>query len=226
MEFFSCFSNMKWSHIAGHANVADPLSRNPSFTAALTVESLDPSDPIHSREIFPDILLAKTGRSSSNAQFAINNSYNSSIRDFPFRLLYGRYPRVALQPPDTILPDASPTAVSWVQHMTTALDCAKKALRPAQDRQRTYANLHRRPVTFLIGQEVMLSTKNLKYWPGRARKLLPRFVGPFPITRVYDNHGAVLNAPPCVSYGTFLDDVFYRLMQIPSLVCVADAVAN
>eukprot|EP00798_Chlamydomonas_sp_ICE-L_P016498 gene16498-biopygen25438 len=35
--------------------------------------------------------------------------------------------------------------------------------------------------------------------------------------------GAALNAPPCVSYGTFLDDVFYRLMQIPSLVCVADA---
>eukprot|EP00798_Chlamydomonas_sp_ICE-L_P011986 gene11986-biopygen9957 len=325
----------KWNHIAGRANVADPLSRNPSFTSALTVERLDPSDPIHSREIFPDILLAyeppfdslsmdfivglpksegydmifvivdrltkmvklapckttdgaeeiakifhriilseqgtptslitdrdvkftstfwktlqslcsiepgmstafhpqtdgQTERMDSvledtlrhftsttqknwsqllpNAQFAINNSYNSSIRDFPFRLLYGRYPRVALQPPDTILLDASPTAVSWVEHMTTALDCAKKALRAAQDRQRTYANLHRRPVTFLLGQEVMLSTKNLKYWPGRARKLLPRFVGPFPITRVYDKHGESLAATLALPDGWRIHPTFH-----------------
>eukprot|EP00798_Chlamydomonas_sp_ICE-L_P031483 gene31483-biopygen6342 len=50
--------NMKWNHIAGRANVADPLSRNPSFTSALTVERLDSFDLIHSREIFPDILPA------------------------------------------------------------------------------------------------------------------------------------------------------------------------
>eukprot|EP00798_Chlamydomonas_sp_ICE-L_P004319 gene4319-biopygen22044 len=46
----------------------------------------------------------------------------------------------------------------------------------------------------------------------------PFLTAPLPSTP-----GAVLNAPPCISYGTFLDDVFYRLMQIPSLVCVADA---
>eukprot|EP00798_Chlamydomonas_sp_ICE-L_P011813 gene11813-biopygen720 len=46
----------------------------------------------------------------------------------------------------------------------------------------------------------------------------PFLTAPLPSTPV-----AALNAPPCVSYGTFLDDVFYRLMQIPSLVCVADA---
>jgi len=144
-----------------------------------------------------------------NAQFAINNSYNSSIRDFPFRLLYGRYPRVALQPPDTILPHDSPQAVSWVEHMTNALDCAKKALQAAQDRQRTYANQHRRPVTFLIGQEVMLSTKNLKYWPGRARKLLPRFVGPFPVTRVYDKHGETLAATLDLPVGWRIHPTFH-----------------
>eukprot|EP00798_Chlamydomonas_sp_ICE-L_P022046 gene22046-biopygen30733 len=46
----------------------------------------------------------------------------------------------------------------------------------------------------------------------------PFLTAPLPSTPV-----AALNAPPCVSYGTFLDDVFYRLMQIPSLVYVADA---
>ena len=134
-----------------------------------------------------------------NAQFAINNSYNSSIRDFPFHLLYGRYPRVALQPPNDVLPTASQPAVSWVEHMTTAMDCAKAALKAAQDRQRTYANQHRRPVMFTVGQLVLLSTKNLKYWPNRARKLLPRFVGPFEVSRAILKRGettaVTLNLP-------------------------------
>eukprot|EP00798_Chlamydomonas_sp_ICE-L_P027571 gene27571-biopygen11495 len=52
----------------------------------------------------------------------------------------------------------------------------------------------------------------------------PLWGNPFLTAPLPSTPGAVLNAPPCVSYGTFLDDVFYRLMQIPSLVCVADAV--
>eukprot|EP00798_Chlamydomonas_sp_ICE-L_P018032 gene18032-biopygen26983 len=50
MEFFSRFSNMKWNHIAGRSNVADPLIRNPDFsdTAAMLLQRLDPEDPLHS----------------------------------------------------------------------------------------------------------------------------------------------------------------------------------
>eukprot|EP00798_Chlamydomonas_sp_ICE-L_P019167 gene19167-biopygen28029 len=87
--------------------------------------------------------------------------------------------------------------------------CSKHALQAAQDRQRTYANQHRRPVTFLIGHEVMLSTKNLKYWPGRARKLLPRFVGPFPVTRVYDKHGETLAATLDLPVGWRIHPTFH-----------------
>eukprot|EP00798_Chlamydomonas_sp_ICE-L_P022855 gene22855-biopygen31491 len=54
----------------------------------------------------------------------------------------------------------------------------------------------------------------------------PLWGNPFLTAPLPSTPGAVLNAPPCVSYGTFLDDVFYRLMQIPSLVCVADAVTR
>eukprot|EP00798_Chlamydomonas_sp_ICE-L_P029763 gene29763-biopygen4386 len=60
MEFFSRFSNMKWKHIAGRSNVADPLSRNPDFseTAAMLLQRLDPEDPLHARDLMTDILAA------------------------------------------------------------------------------------------------------------------------------------------------------------------------
>eukprot|EP00798_Chlamydomonas_sp_ICE-L_P000370 gene370-biopygen103 len=60
MEFFSRFSNMKWNHIAGRSNVADPLSRNPDLSdaAAILLQRLDPEDPLHARDLMTDILAA------------------------------------------------------------------------------------------------------------------------------------------------------------------------
>eukprot|EP00798_Chlamydomonas_sp_ICE-L_P022720 gene22720-biopygen31374 len=48
----------KWAHIAGRTNVADPLSRNPAFSeaTALFIQRLSANDPLHMREIAPDIL--------------------------------------------------------------------------------------------------------------------------------------------------------------------------
>jgi len=127
-----------------------------------------------------------------NAQFAINNSYNRSIRDFPFRLLYGRYPRVALQPSDDVIATAHQPALSWVEHMNNAYDTAKAALKSAKDRQKTYADLHRRPVKYTHGQEVLLNSKNIKYWPGMTRKLMPRFVGPYEISHTIQKRGETI----------------------------------
>ena len=49
----------------------------------------------------------------------------------------------------------------------------------AQQRQSSYADTKRREVTFSVGVNVLLSTKNSKLNSSGARKLLPRFVGPF-----------------------------------------------
>ncbi|KZT32162.1 hypothetical protein SISSUDRAFT_971594, partial [Sistotremastrum suecicum HHB10207 ss-3] len=37
---------------------------------------------------------------------------------------------------------------------------------------------------YQIGQLVYLSTKNLSLPKGRARKLLPKYIGPYPITEI------------------------------------------
>src|SRR5260370_17164723 len=54
----------------------------------------------------------------------------------------------------------------------------------AKDRQTHYANHHRRDFSFKEGEEVWLSTKNLKLPKGIIRKLSNRNTGPFNINEV------------------------------------------
>ena len=56
-------------------------------------------------------------------------------------------------------------------------------LQAAQDRNSKYANSHRRKHTFKAGDDVLLSTKNLKFKVG-TKKLHPKFIGPFPILKM------------------------------------------
>ncbi|KAJ9522142.1 hypothetical protein QJQ45_005142 [Haematococcus lacustris] len=51
----------------------------------------------------------------------------------------------------------------------------------AQRRQAHLANKGRKEVEYHTGQLVLLSTKNLRMKPGKAKKLLPRFIGPFKV---------------------------------------------
>ncbi|KAJ9524861.1 hypothetical protein QJQ45_003019 [Haematococcus lacustris] len=72
-------------------------------------------------------------------------------------------------------------------------------MRVAQDRQQRYANKRRRDVTFSLGDSVLLSTKNLRNAPGKARKFLPRYVGPFKVTGKLGEAAYRLELPPTMS---------------------------
>ncbi|KAJ9520778.1 hypothetical protein QJQ45_007647 [Haematococcus lacustris] len=56
---------------------------------------------------------------------------------------------------------------------------ARHFMELAQRRQAHLANKGRKEVEYHTGQLVLLSTKNLRMKPGKAKKLLPRFIGPF-----------------------------------------------
>ena len=83
--------------------------------------------------------------------------------------------------------------------MSQLFAMAKKHLLAAQCRQKAYADTKRRDVTFVEGDWVLLSTENLRLQG--SRKLLPRFVGPFLITKVVGKHAYRLHSPSdaCVS---------------------------
>ena len=61
----------------------------------------------------------------------------------------------------------------------------KECLASARDKQKYCADKKRREVSYSVGDEVLLSTKHLKLQnPDGAHKLLPCWIGPFPITAV------------------------------------------
>eukprot|EP00955_Chlamydomonas_euryale_P015484 165720-Chlamydomonas_euryale.AAC.1 len=66
---------------------------------------------------------------------------------------------------------------------------------------KAYYDVHRRQVTFNVGDKV-LSTKNLELRPpgvDRAKKLLLKFVGPFTVTAVVSKGAYRLDLPRTMS---------------------------
>ncbi|KAL3701254.1 hypothetical protein R1sor_019276 [Riccia sorocarpa] len=118
-------------------------------------------------------------------EFAYNNSTNSSTSVSPFFLMYGEHPLT----PAALLGRSSLTPITtkveavneFVNRIQEGVARAKTKLQIAQNRQKQYADLHRRHEEFEVGEKVWLSTTNLKLIG--CRKLNPRFIGPFTIKR-------------------------------------------
>jgi len=68
------------------------------------------------------------------------------------------------------------------EHQRT-VKLAKECLKQAQLRQKQYTDQHRGDVQFLVGQQVLLNTRNITFKGKLTRKLLPRWIGPFTVTR-------------------------------------------
>jgi hypothetical protein len=119
------------------------------------------------------------------AMFAINNSRSSATGMTPYYLNYGRHPRTPLRDWQTVISGKVPSAVEFRKRIADALAHAAACLVQAQQRMKASADRRRRPAPeYAVGQEVLLSTRHLHFkgFKGaNARKLLPRFVGPFKI---------------------------------------------
>lgn len=73
------------------------------------------------------------------------------------------------------------------------LAAAKLSLQAAQARMTKTENKKRRNVTYTDGQQVLLSTKNLPL--KGSKKLVPKWIGPFPIERMIHPVAARLTLP-------------------------------
>ncbi|GKB37333.1 putative reverse transcriptase domain-containing protein, partial [Tanacetum coccineum] len=114
-------------------------------------------------------------------EFSYNNSYHASIKAAPFEALYGRKCRSPVC--WTEVGEAQILGPELIQETTEKIVQIKQRMQAARDRQKSYADLKRKPMEFQVGDKVMLKVSP---WKGVVRfgkrgKLNPRYVGPFKV---------------------------------------------
>ncbi len=114
------------------------------------------------------------------AEYAQNSLTKPATGMTPFKCVLGFQPPVF---PWSGEPTDLPTITDWLQHSEEVWDRAHTHLLHAIKRQVHQANRHRRPSPeYTPGQWVWLSTRDLRLRLP-CRKLSPRYVGPFKISR-------------------------------------------
>ncbi|GJW72329.1 putative reverse transcriptase domain-containing protein [Tanacetum coccineum] len=88
------------------------------------------------------------------AEFSYNNSYHASIKAAPYEALYGRKCRSPAC--WTEVREAQLTGQEMIQETTEKIVLIKQRIQAAQDRQKSYADLKRKPMEFEVGDRVML----------------------------------------------------------------------
>jgi len=116
-------------------------------------------------------------------EFAINSAENKSTGYAPFELNYGYIPTLKG------LIDRVPTLFKpgvrhYAERAQSCLVAAHDAIIAARVNQTHQANKRRRvEPSYRVGDQVWLSTENLAMPKGRVQKLMPKFIGPFAITK-------------------------------------------
>ena len=129
------------------------------------------------------------------AEFAINSSWQSSINTTPFQLTYGYNPRspatAHLDSPSRIIqiPGLDQFRSKWFDEIRRA----REYIRVAQDRQKAAADRKRsKAPEYKEGDQVLLKTPFTKLHKHLTKKLSPRWLGPFCISKVIgDSKSAV-----------------------------------
>ena len=119
-------------------------------------------------------------------EFAYNNSVHGSSGFTPFYLCYGRHP---VSPVNLLsqVESKNEAADSFLRQLEEDVAQAIRNLKRAQVKQKGYADQRRRELEFQVGDQVLLSTKNLpvQVAAGGSRKLGPLYCGPFTVLEKY-----------------------------------------
>ncbi|GKC25993.1 putative reverse transcriptase domain-containing protein [Tanacetum coccineum] len=91
-------------------------------------------------------------------EFSYNNSYHASIKAAPFEALYGRKCRSPICWAE--VGDSQLTGPEIIQETTEKIVQIRQHLQAARDRQRSYANVRRKPLEFQVGDRVMLKSNH------------------------------------------------------------------
>ena len=130
----------------------------------------------------------------------------------PFFLNYGRMPRSMIWNSPTS--DEYPSVRKLALQKKLAIMSAHDSIIAARVKQTRNANRARQAVPFRTGDLVYLSTKNISFPKGLARKLLPKFLGPYKILQSYGNFSFKLDLPSHLNWRSILNVFHASLLRI------------
>ena len=150
-----------------------------------------------------------------SCEFAINNTFQESIKSTPFFLNHGYHPTLPvdirisdnalassfLQEKQSIVRAggkmfAQAIATVNKQHLGALVTTAQKHLYASKQRQAKYANQRRRPAPdYQPGDEVWLKTKHLTVQTVTCRKLFPLWLGPIVVDAKVGSNACRLRIP-------------------------------
>jgi hypothetical protein len=162
----------------------------------------------------------------SLAKFSYNNSYHTSLKMAPFEALYGRRCRTPLSWSQT-----SERKVFGLDLVIEAEDKVKiiqNNLKAAQSRQKSYADIRRRPLQFQIGDFVYIRvspTRGIQRF-GVKGKLAPRYIGPF---EILETCGPVAYHPQLPSQLTAIHNILHvsqlrKCVKVPTEILDTQAI--
>nr|GFC53900.1 retrotransposable element Tf2 [Tanacetum cinerariifolium] len=93
-------------------------------------------------------------------EFSYNNSYHATIKAAPFEALFGRKYRSPVC--WTKVGEAQILGPELIQETTEKIVQIKQRMQAARDRQKSYADLKRKPMEFQVGDKVMLKVSPWK----------------------------------------------------------------
>lgn len=126
------------------------------------------------------------------AEFAINNSWQESVKNTPFYLNYGQHP---LTPASVQLPRDVPAASNYAEGIVENVRRARACMEAAQQRMKAREDQRRREVSYKPGDMVLLSTKNISQPGPGVKKLKPLFMGPFEVIDMVGKAAVKLRLP-------------------------------
>jgi hypothetical protein len=140
------------------------------------------------------------------AEYTYNTAYQSSLRETPFRVVYGRDPPTI----HSYEPGEARVAVvaQEMEDRAAFLDDIRFRLEQAQAVQKRVYDQHHRQVAFQVGDWALLRLRQraAASLPRAVHgKLKPRFVGPYRVTKIINEVAVRLQLPP----GARLHDVFH-----------------
>jgi len=129
-------------------------------------------------------------------EFTYNNSFHASIGMAPYEALYGRKCRTPLfwyQDREVVL-----VGPELLEQITEKVRMMRDKMQTSQSRQKAYADRRRRPLEFVAGDHVLFRVTQTTS-VGRAlrsRKLSPKFLGPYHISRRIEPVAYEITLPP------------------------------